>query len=70
MDFTISEISQSGIGPGPLGILPTSPNASAPCSIANFASYNEEMQQIFILVRMLIIKISKNNQANLSINFY
>jgi hypothetical protein len=30
----------------------TSPNASAPASIAICASFREAMQQIFILVRM------------------
>ena len=36
--------------PGPDGILPTSPIASAPWLIASSASAMDEMQQTFILV--------------------
>jgi hypothetical protein len=50
--FAIDSISSSAIGPGPLGILATSPTASAPCRIAIFASAIEAIQHILILVRI------------------
>src|SRR4051794_37125428 len=43
----ISAISDSSIGPGPLGMAETSPRADAPCRIASCASSMLLMQQIF-----------------------
>jgi len=43
----ISRISDSAIGPGPLGIRETRPMAEAPQSMASLASAWEAMQQIF-----------------------
>jgi hypothetical protein len=40
MDFTISRILSSGITPGPLGILDTSPRAVAPKAIAVFCFFD------------------------------
>ena len=42
------------MGPGPLGIGPTSPTAFAPCCTAILASGTLEMQQILILVFIAI----------------
>jgi hypothetical protein len=47
--MAICLISSSGIGPGPLGILPTNPIAEAPNWIAVFASSILLMQHILIL---------------------
>jgi hypothetical protein len=46
--FMMEAINSSSIGPGPLGILPTSPTAAAPKLIASFASAIALMQHIFI----------------------
>ena len=51
----IAAISASSIGPGPLGMVPTSPSASAPCAIASRASSSDWMQQILIRVRRISI---------------
>ncbi len=45
----IEAIKFSGIMPGPLGILETSPSAEAPCRIASHASSVLAIQQILIL---------------------
>src|SRR4051794_32584447 len=45
----ISLISDSGIGPGPLGMRETRPMADAPLATASAASAGEAMQQIFTL---------------------
>jgi hypothetical protein len=46
----ISAINPSSIGPGPDGIAPTRPRASAPARIAMRASSIEAMQHTLILV--------------------
>lgn len=56
--FTISLINLSSITPGPLGILPTKPNAEAPLFIANLASSKLLIQQIFTLVVVTIFNCS------------
>ena len=70
MIFAISAISQSGIGPGPLGILLTNPTASAPYLIASLASSTEAIQHIFILVRMLYVMIKIYTILNKDIYCY
>ena len=45
--LAILAIRCSGIGPGPLGISETNPNADAPYSMASHASSILAMQQIF-----------------------
>jgi hypothetical protein len=42
----MERINSSPMGPGPLGILATSPMADAPCCMAVWASSIEAMQQI------------------------
>ena len=58
MAFAMVQISTSSMGPGPLGILPTSPIAEAPKAIAVLASSTEAMQQILttgiLVVNMLL----------------
>jgi hypothetical protein len=44
----MSAISESAIGPGPLGIAETSPIADAPADIARRASSRLAIQQIFM----------------------
>src|SRR5688572_25077226 len=56
MRRAMEAISSSSIGPGPLGILPTSPIASAPLRMAIEASANDIMQHIFIRVLMIKFK--------------
>ncbi len=51
----ISQMRWSGIGPGPLGMEATRPNASAPNEIASRASSSDWMQQIFTLGVMEIL---------------
>src|SRR5687768_13244744 len=48
---TISAMRSSSMTPGPLGMAPTKPSASAPAATAARASSREEMQQIFTRVR-------------------
>jgi hypothetical protein len=59
--FDICEMSSSAITPGPLGILPTSPRASAPCFMARKASSKLLIQQILILGRFNV-KVMLINQ--------
>jgi hypothetical protein len=76
----IELINSSSMGPGPLGILPTNPTASAPASIASRASSCEAMQHILILIlietlfanrhssiRILAIGMARNSPRQMSI---
>ncbi len=59
-----SAIVFSSITPGPLGISDTNPNAEAPCFIAIIASSPEDIQQIFILIKIFIstfFEVTKNS---------
>src|SRR6476620_7822295 len=58
---TISAISSSSIGPGPLGIRETKPIADAPCASAIRASSTLAMQQIF--TRVVIAELSPSPAA-------
>ena len=65
ISLVIKDMSSSEIMPGPLGMLPTSPRASAPCFMARKASSKLLIQQILILglsnVKDILICMDWNN---------
>jgi hypothetical protein len=65
-EAAIRAIVGSSITPGPLGIAPTSPSASAPCAIARRASSGEAMQQILIRVRRMPQRSSRSGRKMLA----
>ena len=65
ISLVIKDMSSSEIMPGPLGIFPTNPRASAPCFMARKASSKLLIQQILILglskVKDILICMDWNN---------
>jgi hypothetical protein len=54
---TMPAISDSSIGPGPLGIFETKPSAVAPLDTASSISARLAMQQIFILSSYILCSV-------------